>query len=200
MAIKGGLLDCEGQMEIEENLNRLQERYGSYELGEKFVCEDFVETLTVKSSDVGNDYIEGTDNMNMSNLHSDAPEPSKLTIVINEVDCAVSEPVMDGAYENYAIAPNSSHIVGYKQITTMDSYPSIIFDSEITEDMVGKQYVFAAYERPVINIHPMDPLLHHKGEYVGELTSTDTEKIRTIVSNLIRSLEDAGYLKRKYEQ
>lgn len=32
MTIKGGLLDCEGQAEIEENLNRLQERYGYKEV------------------------------------------------------------------------------------------------------------------------------------------------------------------------
>lgn len=32
MTIKGGLLDCDGQAEIEENLNRIQERYGYKEV------------------------------------------------------------------------------------------------------------------------------------------------------------------------
>lgn len=200
MAIKGGLLDCKGQMEIEENLNRLQERYGSYELGEKFVCENFVETLTVKSGDVGNTYITGTNRMDRSNFRSDAPEPSQKTIVINGVECTVSMPVNDGGRIHYAIAPNSSHIVGYEQVATMDSYSIIIFDSEITEDMVGKQYVFAAYERPIINIHPMDPMLHYKGEYVGELTSTDTIDIQEAFNKLINSLEGAGYLKKNDEK
>lgn len=87
MAIKGGSLDCEGQMEIEENLNRLQERYGSYELGEKFVCENFGGTYIITSEDVGNDYIEGNDRLNLSEIRSDAEHPCVTTIVINGADC-----------------------------------------------------------------------------------------------------------------
>lgn len=198
MAIKGGLLDCEGQMEIEENLNRLQERYGSYELGEKFVCEDFGGTYIITSEDVGNDYIEGSDRLDLSEIKSDAELPCVTTIVINGADCKVVRKE-DAEYITYYLDDNSD-IASIKQITTADSPTSFYFRSAITEDMIGKQYVFAAYERPIINIHPMDPLLHYKGEYVGDLTSTDPEDIQAIVRKLISSLEGAGYLKRAYEQ
>lgn len=57
MTIKGGLLDCEGQMEIEENLNRLQERYG-YEEVVTLPADDWGTTTDVADRDVGDTVIK----------------------------------------------------------------------------------------------------------------------------------------------
>lgn len=149
MAIKGGLLDCEGQMEIEENLNRLQERYG-YEEVVTLPADDWGTTTDVADRDVGKNELQIDDRTHYSYIW-----PDITSVIINGTEYPTrytKSPEFKG--DLGLLLDGDGQFLGiWESVAEGGTY--LEFREPITADMVGQTYTVAAMrEMPVVR--PME--------------------------------------------
>lgn len=190
MAIKGGLLDCKGQLENEENFNRIQERYGYEEEEEVPVVrkngKEWGDTFTIGASYVGRNYIMLSytdDDFHIYDL------PTECTVYIND-EAFPTQYVRNPSFGGDMGYELGGDYVGISESIT-ESGASLIFASPITEDMVGNTYTFSA-TKPGTVTYPMDSKYLPAAEAVADAagdTVTGEE-----FNALLASLCNAGYL------
>lgn len=190
MAIKGGLLDCKGQLENEENFNRIQERYGYEDSGEvPVVWKDGKEwggTVTIEANDVGNYF--ALEYCNSDYEYGVLGLKDGDTVYVND-EAFIARNETNHAQDSIYAFLGEKYTISHSPIA--EGTTRLLFASPITEGMVGQTYTLRATRRETVT-YPMDSKYLPAAEAVADAagdTVTGEE-----LNALLASLRNAGYL------
>lgn len=190
MTIKGDLLDCKGQMEIEENFNRIQERYGHEEENDiPVVWENGKEwggTVTIEANDVGNCFVrESVDSYAKYGIFG---LKDGDTVYVND-EAFIARRETNYVEDSIYIFLGEKYTISHSPIA--EGTTGFLFPSPITEDMVGNTYTLRATRMQTVT-YSIDPKYLPAAEAVADAagdTVTGEE-----FNALLASLRNAGYL------